>query len=102
MSVNLEVTVRKEGGEDAVLLLHGFSRGITHSAVVATGDTIYIPLSESYFDKMEVKVEEIHHQWQPAGSKRAPISTACGTATKPLFLNKDEFVYLLNLGFQEI
>jgi hypothetical protein len=98
MSVNLEASVQKEDGSDTVLLLTGFTRGITHSAQIGVGDVVNLPLTNGR--KLAIDIQEIHHDWQQPGSEVAPNSTACGNARVPV--KQEDFVYLLNLGCREI
>jgi hypothetical protein len=96
MSVNLEMSVSREG-EDSVLLLTGFSRGITHSAMVSIGDTVIFKVGQR---AVRVKINDVIHEWQPGGSRLAPVSTALGES--PAVLTETEYECLLSMGFEEI
>lgn len=97
MSVNLEISVRKEDGNDAVLLLTRFSQGISHTAQVGIGETVFFPVGDLV---LGAKVHEINHDWQPPGSEIAPNSTVYAEGTR--VVTDHEFRYLLSLGFKEI
>jgi len=99
MSVNLEVSIEKENGEETVLLLPGFSRGITHSAMVGVGDTIHFFVGTGR-RLLLVKVNEIHHDWQPGGSSVSPCTTAYAEAARPISTEEMDALFLL--GFREI
>ena len=85
------------GGEDAVLLLTGFTRGITHSASVARGDEVCFRPTQRR--SVSFWVEHITHEWEAPGSPKAPVSWAEGYFSHQLY--EDEYQGLLKLGFKE-
>jgi hypothetical protein len=97
MSVNLEVSVQREDDGSTVVLLTGFSRGITHSASVEMGETVIFRLSTR---QVRVRINDVQHEWQSGGSKISPVSTALGECSAILTAN--EFQELLDMGFEEI
>lgn len=106
MSVNLEIHAEVEGGGNAVLLLLGFTRGITHSATVGIGDKVR-------FGNQQVIIADIVHGYSPSGSEIAPTSYALarpieavedlplpGMHPRIIPLTQEAMDELVGLGFQ--
>lgn len=99
MSVNLEVSVQKEDGDHAVLLLTGFTRGITHSASVEIGETVIFRVGP-HQRLFRIQINDIQHEWQAGGSEISLVSTVLGESKS--LLREEEFQSLLAIGFKEI
>lgn len=97
MSVNLIAHGIDDDQNIVSLQLTRFNKGITTSAVVATGDRIRFLVKD--FAPIICLVETIIHDYVPPGDDRAANSTASGRFPK---LTYSQIEGLIEIGFKDI